>query len=171
MIRYTTRLFAMALVAFLVLSVRPAEGAKGKTFVDSDDAKEKDEPAKFLPNYDKLTKGKDADWVYFHNGSLRSFKTVHVHDFEENGRGRESRDAAHEGRDTADQVRHRFFDHLLPPGLGGVVAENQQRHADDLKNQSDAGRLVTLSYQGEDTDQDQSHHHDDEADYCPDDQE
>ena len=104
MIRYTTRLFAVALVAFLVLSVRPAEGAKGKTFVDSDDAKEKDEPAKFLPDYDKLTKGKDADWVYFPNGSLRSFKTAHVKEFEENGRGREARDAAHEGRDYMIQT-------------------------------------------------------------------
>ena len=103
MVRYTTRLFAMAVVAFLALSVRPAEGAKGKTFVDSDDAKEKDEPAKFLPDYDKLTKGKDADWVYFPEGSLKKYRTVSVKEFEENGRGREARDAAREGRDYMEQ--------------------------------------------------------------------
>lgn len=103
MVRYTTRLFAMALVAFLALSARPAEGAKGKTFLDSDDAKEKDEPAKFLPDYDKLTKGKDADWVYFPSGSLKKYRTVNVKEFDENGRGREARDAAREGRDYMEQ--------------------------------------------------------------------
>jgi hypothetical protein len=103
MVRYTTRLFAMALVAFLAFSARPAEAAKGRTFQDSDDAKEKDEPAKFLENYDKLTKGKDADWVYFPNGSLSKYKTVHVKEFDENGRGREARDAAKDGKDYMEQ--------------------------------------------------------------------
>ncbi|HLN58703.1 MAG TPA: hypothetical protein VK416_09085, partial [Thermoanaerobaculia bacterium] len=62
-----TRLFAIVLTGFLVLSARPAEAAK-KTFLESDDAKEKDEPQKYLADYDKLTKGKDADWVYFPGG-------------------------------------------------------------------------------------------------------
>jgi hypothetical protein len=103
MVRYTTRLFAMALVAFFFLSVRPSEGARGKTFLDSDDAKERDEPAKFLPDYDKLTKGKDADWVYFPEGSLKKYRTVSVKEFDENSRGREARDAAREGRDYMEQ--------------------------------------------------------------------
>ncbi len=103
MVRYTTRLFAIALAGFLLLAVRPAEAGKGKTFLDSDDAKEKDEPQKYLKDYDKLTKGKDADWVYFPNGSLKSYRTVTVKEFEENGRGREARDAAREGKDYMDQ--------------------------------------------------------------------
>ena len=102
MVRYTTRLFAIALAAFLLVSARPAQG-KAKNFLDSDDAKEKDEPQKFLKDYDKLTKGKDADWVYFPNGSLKSFKTVTVKAFEENGKGREARDAAREGKDYMEQ--------------------------------------------------------------------
>jgi hypothetical protein len=102
MVRHMTRLFAIALTAFLVLSARPAEAAK-KNFLDSDDAKEKDEPQKYLKDYDKLTKGKDADWVYFPSGSLKSFKTVTVKEFEENGRGREARDAAREGKDYMEQ--------------------------------------------------------------------
>jgi hypothetical protein len=102
MVRYTTRLFAIALAAFLLVSARPAQG-KGKNFLDSDDAKEKDEPQKFLKDYDKLTKGKDADWVYFPSGSLKSFKTVTVKEFEENGKGREARDAAREGKDYMEQ--------------------------------------------------------------------
>ena len=102
MVRYTTRLFAIALAAFLLVSARPAQG-KAKNFLDSDDAKEKDEPQKFLKDYDKLTKGKDADWVYFPNGSLKSFKTVTVKEFEENGKGREARDAAREGKDYMEQ--------------------------------------------------------------------
>jgi len=97
-----TRLFAIALAAFLLVSARPAQG-KAKNFLDSDDAKEKDEPQKFLKDYDKLTKGKDADWVYFPNGSLKSFKTVTVKEFEENGKGREARDAAREGKDYMEQ--------------------------------------------------------------------
>ena len=102
MVRHMTRLFAIALTAFLVLSARPAEAAR-KSFLDSDDAKEKDEPQKYLQDYDKLTKGKDADWVYFPSGSLKSFKTVTVKEFEENGRGREARDAAREGKDYMEQ--------------------------------------------------------------------
>ncbi len=97
-----TRLFAIALAAFLVLSTRPAEAAK-KNFLDSDDAKQKDEPQKYLADYDKLTKGNDADWVYFPSGNLKSFKTVSVKEFDSNGRGRESRDAAREGKDYMEQ--------------------------------------------------------------------
>jgi len=102
MVRHMTRLFAIALTAFLVLSARPAEAAR-KNFLDSDDAKEKDEPQKYLKDYDKLTKGKDADWVYFPSGNLKTFKTVTVKEFEENGRGREARDAAREGKDYMEQ--------------------------------------------------------------------
>lgn len=103
MLRYTTRLLVFAIAAVLALSARPGEAAKGKTFLDSDDAKEKDEPQKFLPDYDKLTKGKDADWVYFPNGSLKSYKTVTVKEFDENGRGRDAREAAKEGKDYLEQ--------------------------------------------------------------------
>jgi len=102
MVRHRTRLLVIALTAFLVVSARPAEAAK-KNFLDSDDAKEKDEPQKYLKDYDKLTKGKDADWVYFPSGSLKSFKTVSVKEFEENGRGREARDAARDGKDYMEQ--------------------------------------------------------------------
>ena len=102
MVRHMTRLFAVALAAFLLLSARPAEAAK--KFLDSDDAKEKDEPQKYLKDYDKLTKGKDADWVYFPEGaSLKKGATVTVKEFEENGRGREARDAAREGKDYMEQ--------------------------------------------------------------------
>ncbi len=102
MVRHMTRLFAVALAAFLLLSARPAEAAK--KFLDSDDAKEKDEPQKYLKDYDKLSKGKDADWVYFPEGaSLKKGATVTVKEFEENGRGREARDAAREGKDYMEQ--------------------------------------------------------------------
>jgi hypothetical protein len=76
-----------------------------KRFSDSEDAKEKDEPQKFLPDYDKLVKGSNADWVYFPDGPLTSakFKTVSVSDFDHTGRGTESRDAAREGKDYAEQ--------------------------------------------------------------------
>ncbi len=102
MVRHVSRLFAVALATFLLLSPRPAEAAK--KFLDSDDAKEKDEPQKYLKDYDKLTKGKDADWVYFPEGAgLKKGATVTVKEFEENGRGRESRDAARDGKDYMEQ--------------------------------------------------------------------
>ena len=65
--RFTTRLFAIALTAFFLSSAAAPRGL-GQDFLDSDDAKERDEPQKFLPDYDKLVKGKDADWVYFPDG-------------------------------------------------------------------------------------------------------
>jgi len=102
MVRSMTRLFAIALAAFLVLSTRPAEAAK-KNFLESDDAKEKDEPQKFLADYDKLIKGKDADWVYFPSGGLKKGSTASVKEFDCNGRGRECRDAARDGKDYMEQ--------------------------------------------------------------------
>ena len=102
MVRHMTRLFAIALTAFLVFSARPAEGAK-KNFLDSDDAKEANEPAKYLPDYDKLTKGKESDWVYFPEGSLSKYKTVSVEEFDHTGHGTESREAARDGKDYMEQ--------------------------------------------------------------------
>jgi hypothetical protein len=89
-------------VLAVAIGVAPALG-KEKRFVESDDAKEANEPAKYLPDYDKLTKGKDADWVYFPEGSLKKYKTVQVKDFTENGKGREARNAAEDGREYMEQ--------------------------------------------------------------------
>ena len=47
MVRQMTRLFAVLLTAFLVLSARPAEAAN-MSFLDSVDAKEMDERQKYL---------------------------------------------------------------------------------------------------------------------------
>ena len=80
--------------------VRPR--AANKTFLDSDDAKEKDEPQKYLPDYDKLIKGKDADWVYFPDGGMSKYKTVTVKEFDQRAAA-ESRDAAREGKDYMEQ--------------------------------------------------------------------
>jgi hypothetical protein len=124
MVRHTVRIAAAAFVFLLALSVQPMLGAKGKTFLDSDDAKEKDEPQKFLPDYDKLTKGKDADWVYFPKGSLKSYKTVSVKEFDENGRGREARDAARDGRDYMEQWLDKQGFKVVKSGGDLVVSGN-----------------------------------------------
>ena len=100
MAAFARRLLAASAAGFLVLSL---SAVSAQSFVGSDDSKEKDEPAKFLPDYDKLTKGKNADWVYFPKGSLKGFKTVTVMDFENNGRSRDSRDAAKYGQEYAEQ--------------------------------------------------------------------
>jgi len=97
-----TRLFAIALAAFLVLLSTPAEAAK-KTFLESDDAKQKDEPQKYLADYDKLVKGKDADWVYFPADGLKKGASVSVKEFDCNGHSRECRDASRDGKDYMEQ--------------------------------------------------------------------
>src|SRR5215471_12076773 len=102
MARHISRLFAIAFAAFLLLSANPAEAAK-KTFLESDDAKEKDEPQKYLADYDKLVKGKDADWVYYPGEGLKKGASVSVKDFDCNGRSRECRDASRDGKDYAEQ--------------------------------------------------------------------
>ena len=96
------RLLAVVPTAFFLVAVSTAL-AVPKMFLNSDDAKERDEPQKFLQDYDKLVEGKDSDWVYFPNGSLKSFKSVRVNDFENNGRDRDSKDAAREGREYMEQ--------------------------------------------------------------------
>ena len=123
MARLMTRLFAIVLTAFLVLSARPAEAAK-KTFLDSDDAKEKDEPQKYLADYDKLTKGKDADWVYFPGGALKKGSTVSVKEFDSNGHGRESRDAAHDGKDYMEQWLEKQGFKVVKSGGDAVIEGN-----------------------------------------------
>src|SRR5215470_1962623 len=94
------RVLGLALALAFALVAAPAFAEKG--FLQSDDAKEKDEPQSFLQNYDKLSKGKDADWVYFPEGSLSKYKTASVKDFD-HGKGVESRDASRYGRDYMEQ--------------------------------------------------------------------
>src|SRR4029453_17952713 len=95
------RLFSAALAAFLAWGFASTVSADTK-FVNSDDAKERDEPQKFLPDYDKLVKGKDADWVYFPDGALKG-KTVLVQEFQNNGKGREAKEAASYGKEYMEQ--------------------------------------------------------------------
>ena len=74
--------------ALIVLSAVAFPGQawakKAKTFLASSDAKEDDEPQAYLPDYAKLVKGDDADWVYFPDGTLKSYKTVLIKPFTSN---------------------------------------------------------------------------------------
>jgi len=89
------------LLAFaLAFAVSSAAGSS--KFVDSDDAKEKDEPQGFLKDYNKLVKGKEADWVYYTEGAdLKKYKSVSIK-FEANGK-KESKRAAGEGPEYTEQ--------------------------------------------------------------------
>lgn len=95
------RLFGLALVLVFTLVAAPALAEK--KFLGSDDDKEKDEPQKWLKDYDKLTKGKEANWVYFTETNFKKYKTVSVKEFDTNGRGREVRDAVSDGRDYMEK--------------------------------------------------------------------
>lgn len=87
-----TRRFALLSLAsaFALLAVGPA-AAKDEKFLGSKDAQQKDDPQTFLKNYDKLTKGKEADWVYFPDKfDAKAYKTVSFKDYGTTG-GKPSR--------------------------------------------------------------------------------
>jgi hypothetical protein len=121
----TRRPYGVLFVAILAIAfvASPALG-KSKNFLDSDDAKEANEPAKFLPDYDKLAKGKDADWVYFPEGSLKKYKSVQVNDFVENGKGREAREAARAGKEYMEQWLERDGYKLADKGAELTIEGN-----------------------------------------------
>lgn len=123
MIRRSLWTTLAALLSVLALSASPAL-AKSKNFLDSDDAKQAEEPMKFLPDYDKLTKGKDADWVYFPEGSLKKYRTVQVKDFAQNSKGREARHAAEEGKEYMEQWLERAGYKLADKGAELTVEGN-----------------------------------------------
>ena len=93
------------LLVLLAASLALPALAKEKKFVNDDAAKEKDEPTTWLPDYDKLVEGKDADWVYFEGYEPGSYKSVMVKDFvaNEKDRHREAKNAAEYGREYTEQ--------------------------------------------------------------------
>jgi hypothetical protein len=121
MSRRNARLVGIGLALFVSLCV--AAWASNK-FSDSKDASESDEPQKFLPDYDKLTKGREADWSYFPNGSLKAYKTVEVKEFDHNGKGPESREASRDGRDYMEQWLDKNGFKVVKSGADLIVEGN-----------------------------------------------
>ena len=116
------RFFSAGLAVFVAAVFASTLSADTK-FINSDDAKERDEPQKFLPDYDKLVKGKDADWVYFPDGDLKKYKTVLVKEFENNGKGREAKEAASEGKEYMEQwMQKQGFD-VVEKGPADITIE------------------------------------------------
>ena len=106
MLTRESRFLAVCLSTLLFAALSFPVVAKPKLFLKSDDAKEADEPRAFLPDYDKLTKGDAADWIYLPAGSLKTFKSVTVKEFVSNGEGdhkTESRHAAEYGKDYLEK--------------------------------------------------------------------
>ena len=119
---FARRLFTVASSVLFFFAVARALAADQK-FLGSDDAKERDEPQKFLPDYDKLVKGKDADWVYFPDGSLKNYKTVLVNEFQNNGKGREAKEAASYGKEYMEQwMQKQGFD-VVEKGPADITIE------------------------------------------------
>jgi len=105
--RKSTLLCHAVAATFLLLFVvsAPALAGKDKTFLDSDAAKEADEPQKFLPDYGKLVEGKDADWVFFPNGSLKEKKKVVLNAFQSNAAETHAVDARHAAEYAPDFLK------------------------------------------------------------------
>jgi hypothetical protein len=85
--------------ALLALGLTVPLAAAEKKFIDSDDAKKDDDAAQtFLKDYDKLVKGKEADWVYFAEGfNAKAYKTVRIKEFSTSGKGSRLKNAAEDG--------------------------------------------------------------------------
>jgi hypothetical protein len=85
--------------ALLALGLSVPLAAAEKKFIDSDDGKKDDDaPQTFLKDYDKLVKGKEADWVYFTGGfDAKAYKTVRIKEFSTSGKGSRLRNAAEDG--------------------------------------------------------------------------
>ena len=93
------------LVPLLAVALALPSAAAGKKFIDSKDAREKDEPQTFLRDYDKLEKGKEADWVWFAEGfDPKSIKTASIPKFTATGKTSEARDAADAGAGYLEQA-------------------------------------------------------------------
>lgn len=98
-----SRRFLSLLVATLALGLALPALAGSNKFTSSDDAKEKDEPQKFLSGYDKLEKGKEADWAWFADGfDAKKYKTVSVPEFQRTGKG-EARSASDYGQEYLEK--------------------------------------------------------------------
>jgi hypothetical protein len=79
MLRPTHRFALLALAALFAATAGAPALADSKKFLDSDDAKKHQDtdPQTYLKDYDKLVKGKEAQWVYFPAvGEPKTFKTV-----------------------------------------------------------------------------------------------
>lgn len=118
-----TRRFALiSLASFFALALGAPAAASDKKFTESKDAKEADEPQGFLKDYDKLVKGKEADWVWFAEGKdLKSFKTVALKPFGRNGgKGSAPRNAADSGVQYLEQWIERSKKLGWKVGSGGA---------------------------------------------------
>ena len=100
----TRRYALLSLASLFALAVSVPAAASSKKFTESDDAKERDEPHEYLKSYDKLTKGKEADWVYFTEGvDLKSFKTVSLKTWGTTNKHSRSKHAAESGPEYLEQ--------------------------------------------------------------------
>jgi len=108
----------MALVATIAVTVAVA---KPKLFQKSEDSGKVDEPEKWLPDYDKLAEGGDADWVYFPAGSLKTYKSVTVKAFTTNA-GEDHKDEA----ETAAKNGKKYMEQWLKKAGFNVVEEGAE---------------------------------------------
>ena len=100
----TRRYALLSLASLFALAVSVPAAASSKKFTESDDATKSDEPQEYLKNYDKLTKGKEADWVYFAEGvDLKSFKTVSLKTWGTTNKHSRSKHAAESGPEYLEQ--------------------------------------------------------------------
>lgn len=91
------------LIVLLAAGIALPALAKEKKFVNDDASKEKEEPATWLKDYDKLVEGKGADWVYFEGYDAGAVKSVRIKDFSANEKDREAKRAAEYGKEYVEE--------------------------------------------------------------------
>ena len=98
--------------------------AGDKKFLSSDDGKEKEDPQDFLKDYDKLVKGKEADWVYFApDFNPKSVKTVTIKDFKAS-KGSHGKGIAEDGKEYVETwIDKQGLDWKVVPSGGDLTIE------------------------------------------------
>lgn len=91
-----------AAAVMMAFATAPALAAE-KRFLDDGDSKHKDEIQEFLKDYDKLVKGKEADWVFFEGFDAKSYKTVSTKAFGVTSKDPRAKMAAEYGQQYLEQ--------------------------------------------------------------------
>jgi hypothetical protein len=121
-LRFIPVMLVTALVAAIALTVAVA---KPKMFDKSEDFGLVDEPTKWLPDYDKLAEGGDADWTYFPAGSLKG-KSVTVKAFTTNAPEDHAEESA-----TAAKAGKKYLEQWLKKSGFKVVDEGAELSFED----------------------------------------
>ena len=99
---FARRLLAASAAAFFILSLSTPE-RRGQSSSPPTTPRRRTSRRSSCPTTTSSSRARTPTGSTFPKGSLKAYKTVMVKDFEHNGKGRESRDAARDGKEYMEQ--------------------------------------------------------------------